>query len=578
MRSLIVAASLASCALSLLAAAPVGRTPARSAPSRKADAYADWTFLSQNWSREVRENFYLTTQGSELVPYDWFFALEQPGNRAPFTEDLGRYGFLPGPDSPRNPDHLPLGFVRNDDSRVFGGVAKKSWVGLTCAACHTGGITYRKSQSDAPVNIIIDGAPSLGDFGAFMADLAASIAQTNADPDAFDRFAHQVLQDNYSPAAAANLKTQFRQFAANFARLDACSQVRDPWGPGRIDAFGVIFNSVCSLGLNMPGNYAPPNAPVSLPFLWNIHRQDKIQWFGEVPNVSLLDHLARNSGEVLGVFAKVDVTPGTVGYRSTVHRINMLWIEHWLGSLQAPKWPADALGAIDATKLARGRQLYRDNCLRCHMVLQPGSSVMTMIPTPLNEVGTDGLTTQNVHQRMVKTGPLQGRVMRSLSPFAPRFGATASAADVVAHVVFKTLVYPGADIPTGLGLAGLGLKKTDMLDSKKLAASSAQTAGITQPGYEARPLNGIWATAPYLHNGSVASLYQLLLPPAQRLKQFNVGTHEFDPVNVGYRTDPSYGGRTFNTALMGDSNAGHSYGTTMSDADRWALVEYLKTL
>lgn len=57
-------------------------------------------------------------------------------------------------------------------------------------------------------------------------------------------------------------------------------------------------------------------------------------------------------------------------------------------------------------------------------------------------------------------------------------------------------------------------------------------------GYIARPLNGIWATAPYLHNGSVPSLYDLLLPQEQRPTTFYTGSHEFDPSRVGYLTAP----------------------------------------
>jgi hypothetical protein len=58
-------------------------------------------------------------------------------------------------------------------------------------------------------------------------------------------------------------------------------------------------------------------------------------------------------------------------------------------------------------------------------------------------------------------------------------------------------------------------------------------------GYKFRPLTGIWATAPYLHNGSVPTLYDLLLPPSDRPTSFYVGTREFDPVKVGFKTEQS---------------------------------------
>jgi hypothetical protein len=105
--------------------------------------------------------------------------------------------------------------------------------------------------------------------------------------------------------------------------------------------------------------------------------------------------------------------------------------------------------------------------------------------------------------------------------------------------------------------------------------------------YKGRPLQGIWATAPYLHNGSVANLRELLLPPAKRMPSFNVGTREFDPENVGLRTDAAAPGNTFlfqtqdakGAPIDGNANTGHDYGNArLSDADIRALIEYMKTL
>jgi hypothetical protein len=117
--------------------------------------------------------------------------------------------------------------------------------------------------------------------------------------------------------------------------------------------------------------------------------------------------------------------------------------------------------------------------------------------------------------------------------------------------------------------------------------------GVTATlGYAARPLTGLWATPPFLHNGSVVSLYELLLPANQRRKVFFTGSREFDPLHVGY--DPSIlaYGFTYRTDQLddphpGNSNAGHQFSNTpgkgvlgpeLSEEDRWALIEYLKTL
>ena len=80
-------------------------------------------------------------------------------------------------------------------------------------------------------------------------------------------------------------------------------------------------------------------------------------------------------------------------------------------------------------------------------------------------------------------------------------------------------------------------------------------------------------------------MWDLLLPPAARPAAFNLGTRDYDPVKVGYVTAPSaensfrFVARTAAGPVDGNSNAGHDYGNAgFSDADRWALVEYMKTL
>ena len=90
-------------------------------------------------------------------------------------------------------------------------------------------------------------------------------------------------------------------------------------------------------------------------------------------------------------------------------------------------------------------------------------------------------------------------------------------------------------------------------------------------------LNGIWATAPYLHNGSVPTVYDLLLPAAARPKKFAVGRWEYDPRKVGYVSDGEVPW-VLDTSMTGNHNGGHEYGTALSEEDRWALVEYVKTL
>jgi hypothetical protein len=100
-------------------------------------------------------------------------------------------------------------------------------------------------------------------------------------------------------------------------------------------------------------------------------------------------------------------------------------------------------------------------------------------------------------------------------------------------------------------------------------------------GYVAVALDGIWARAPYLHNGSVPSLRYLLGPPVRRPVIFHRGYNVYAPEDVGFVSSGPEAvkvGRAFDTRLRGNGNGGHDFGTDLSDEDKSALLEYLKTL
>jgi mono/diheme cytochrome c family protein len=100
-------------------------------------------------------------------------------------------------------------------------------------------------------------------------------------------------------------------------------------------------------------------------------------------------------------------------------------------------------------------------------------------------------------------------------------------------------------------------------------------------GYVALALDGIWARAPYLHNGSVPNLRELLARPENRSSVFYRGYDVYDPVAVGFVSSGAEAERTgfrYDTKTAGNGNGGHLYGTALSTAEKDALVEYLKTL
>ncbi len=146
--------------------------------------------------------------------------------------------------------------------------------------------------------------------------------------------------------------------------------------------------------------------------------------------------------------------------------------------------------------------------------------------------------------------------------------------------------------PNWIGGVGTDPLREDAFD-KPLAEAVSQTsyrniiAVRSGRGYVAPPLAGLWASAPYLHNGSVHSLRALLTPEA-RLKRFQVGGHALDLETVGVKVtaegafppgyQPFSASSWIETDALGRNNGGHDYGSDLSDAQKSALIEYLKTL
>lgn len=97
--------------------------------------------------------------------------------------------------------------------------------------------------------------------------------------------------------------------------------------------------------------------------------------------------------------------------------------------------------------------------------------------------------------------------------------------------------------------------------------------------YKGCSLNGIWATAPYLHNGSVPNLDELLKKPSERVQKFEVGSLNFDKDKIGFKSEAGTGTFTLDTRLPGNGNGGHDYGDKeFSEDERKALIEYVKSL
>ena len=541
----------------------------------------------------------------------WLRALEQPANAQPFLTPayIESFGLL---FDPGGAEALPIGFAVNEvDDRDLsfsrlrwyeGQGPNERWAGLTCSACHTGQIEFEGAK------LRIDGGPSLFDFQSFIEALDASLVATLNDGAKFDRFAAKVLIGRDSPANRSKLRGELQKLVAWEKRVDAFNETPLRYGHGRVDAFGHIFNKVALFAGADEPMPNPADAPVSYPFLWDIYRHDKLQWNGIVTQNRLplgggryLDYgaLGRNTGEVLGVFGDVVIErrgwlfPSLGGFKNSVDVRNLDDLETQLRLLRAPRWPQN----LDANLVAAGASLFQQRCVGCHQP-QPGTASYKVKMVPLSKTNpnsTDPWMACNALSYQAPTLKLKGS--RKTYFTGPKYGSgSAPVADMLATTVIGSMVAQKGPIIRQIGKIITSpppqadergfAEVPDRLDlCYRLNAELKPDEKLMV--YKSRPLDGIWATAPYLHNGSVPTLYDLLKAPADRPREFHVGTRVYDPVNVGYRTDANAPGNVFRfqardaqgNPISRNSNEGHDYGvSSLTEAQRRELLEYLKSL
>lgn len=184
--------------------------------------------------------------------------------------------------------------------------------------------------------------------------------------------------------------------------------------------------------------------------------------------------------------------------------------------------------AIDRDFAARGEAVFKENCSKCHGTYGENAKYPNKV-IPLDEIGTDRKRFDNINEK-----------------FSKAYNASWFAAK-----------------PNG------AIRKTD--------------------GYQAPPLDGIWATAPYFHNGSVPTLAHVLnsqTRPKVFTRSYRTGDDDYDTVKVGWKTtntslnvqSPFEMRKIYDTTRPGRGNGGHTYGDLLTETERISLLEYLKTI
>jgi len=207
-------------------------------------------------------------------------------------------------------------------------------------------------------------------------------------------------------------------------------------------------------------------------------------------------------------------------------------IQAYLLSLEAPKYPY----AIDQALAMKGEALFKETCTRCHGTYGAQWTYPNRI-VPLDVIGTDRTRYDGITRK---------------------FG---------------------------------DYYNKSWLAHEKTAVGNGYPVTVTE-GYQAPPLDGIWATAPYFHNGSVPTVYHVLNSKARPrifTRSYRTDADAYDPVKLGWKVQvlprgpapslPAYERRkVYDTTQPGRGNGGHTFGDELSEAERMAVIEYLKTL
>jgi hypothetical protein len=612
---------LAACLiLGVLLAAGCRKTVRAPVEDEDADGAGELLVPDSGLGAAERQEFYHLSMGSELIPLAWLKVLESAGTGKPFLEQVERFGLLA---DAKDPDGLPIGLTaaRSRDSRFTGRM-----VGLNCAACHVGEVSYQGKR------LRIDGAPSLFDADAFTKDLIGSVTATVRSPAKLLVFLARVLRDGDHGSAVARSRPRAHALLTKFPTLGALREagemeralashletllaqeakrapadlgkvgqrLRDlvgevrhgelakvlagrpgggsplaaletggeresavkewiehaletvrvlkarvqfarkvvaeskaglpvtPAGPGRVDDFGLARNLLFDAK-----DAGPLTAPCSIPPLWGLQDVKWTDW-----DANTTSSLGRSTATALAGGAVFD--PQT--YRSTVPPRNLAKLDDLALKIKPPAWPEEVLGKIDRDRARKGAGHFKAHCAKCHGAESAGTLTDALVDR--KEIGTDPARLDNYARKLGDrefAGALRDTVARYIDQACKdeRIGAAEA----------------------------------------KLLQGGRPNQWRTTNGYVARQLAGVWATAPYLHNGSVPTLYDLLLPAKERPRAFPLGQRDFDPVKVGYSTKVDKPRFTFDVSKVGNTNSGHEYGVSLSEDQRLELIEFLKTL
>ena len=534
--------------------------------------------LNQGWSKQEVQFYNYASEGTNLAPLE--FVLNLPDPKIPGSKFIDKlsseYGFIPGKKSDLNPYQLPVGFAIDERPVQFN---DRPYLGVTCAACHTRQLTYRKTdkfRSDSRWILPIIGGPSLIDFPRFQQDLYDSFTTLLNDDTLMRTFAAGVLQKTPESEDLDSLRDEIREFTGPVvvtrAIIDKMRVPSADFGPGNLNALTQgNYNNVGLVGWMVQKGLIKPSGDnplriqlegaVNYPPMWFAPRDTWAQWFAEIHHPGTRNWIQSVSTSPVRPPKMIEALKKKA-ILASIDFDNIEEIQESLERLRTPKWPEHALGQLNQELIAQGKVLFEENCAQCHIrAYEPPNSLGIKFKKRLAfDVGTDPIAYQqfneNVDKRAAGLVDISNKMLKLREEQLKKKFGEEVAANYIKH-------------------DSRGRPNKFEVAEEYYSGSAKDTWEKSGAVYWAPPMEGIFASSPYFHNGSIPTLWDLLSTPEQRPTTFQTGGNEFDPEHVGLKSEGSF---LYNTKEEGKGNSGHLFGTKLPPDQKVALLEYLKSI
>jgi len=491
------------------------------------------------WSAEDLDFFLHGSMSTEVVPEPVLRAFIKIYPDLFPQQNLAYLGLIPDPKF-----GWPIGFSKKQVSHLGGLPA----LGVNCAACHVAEI--HSSANAAPVRVL--GATSHFDAEAFFGAVTVATFKTS-EPANMKRFLSTYVSgtDTSDAKAGGALDRAWDEQEANITTAMAA----DPFGSNDVDP-GEL-HKILPDDLQLTKDSAGPElVKAAHSFLKLFHNMRAALHIPDRPPDKAPPSSGPGRNDAFGLLsaglfnAPQPYAPVKYGLVWNVGERH--WV-HWDGNTRSP------LGRNLLASLGLGAPLHGKHGDLDFALVKRQTDLSETIKPPRYPFA--------IEQAVAKRG-------------AAHF--TAQCASCHGGEETDKRLYSAAEIGTDPRRAELFTTEQAGRFNKFLAEleaagyQPAKEEGLRSTGkYWAATLAGVWARSPYLHNGSVRTMQELLTPPAQRAKTFHRGSHDYDANQMGYTDGGVY---VFDTAGQGNSNSGHEYGTKLSSEQKRELLEYLKTL